>query len=210
MSRVYVHEVVSEVSPPHRFRWLAVAAFDVEDGEAACVDYRVMLLPEGASVRQVRDITTAATDTSMSPVPDGQPIPGGGLPLAVLREASPTRLARKAAAKVNTRRARGADVSRALERLADSDKPKPGRPPVMSLLEKLKVLEQVEQAYASGKTLDTVARDALMSRSAVRDLLGWARHDADPPLFTKAGPGRKGGRLTPEAKALLERLGEEG
>jgi hypothetical protein len=198
------------VSAPHRFRWLAVGAFDIRDGEAVCVDYRVMLLPDGASVRQVRDATVAAKDCSMTQVPEGMGIPGGGLPLAVLREASPARLAAKATAKVGERKARGADVSRALEQFAGAGKPKPGRPPVMSLADKLQVLQRIDEAFTNGETLETVARDMYLSRSSVRDLLSWARHDANPALFTKAGPGKRGGRLTPEAKALIQKLGEEG
>ena len=54
-------------------------------------------------------------------------------------------------------------------------------------------------------TLDQIAKDVHLSRSALRDLLSWARNDAEPRLFTNPGAGRRGGRLTPEARALLKK-----
>lgn len=73
--------------------------------------------------------------------------------------------------------------------------------------EKLAVLQSVEAAYAAGRTLDDVAADHLLSRSAVRDLVSWARKDASPPLFTSYGPGRRGGELTPAARRMLDENG---
>jgi hypothetical protein len=53
--------------------------------------------------------------------------------------------------------------------------------------------------------LDEVAAKHHMSRSAVRDLLSWARGDAEPVLFTNYGPGKRGGELTPAARAMLKK-----
>lgn len=208
MSRVYVTELVEEVHSPHRFRWLVTAAYEVNDGQAACVDYRVQLLPTNASVRTLRDIGNAAIDSSHALVDDDVDVPGGGLPSVVLRVASPSRLARKAAAKVKSRKARGGDVSRALAQFTGSGRPRKGRPPVMPLGQRLRVLQAVETAFAKRENLEDVGKQFAMSGSAVRDLLSWARHDADPPLFTSPGPGRRGGNLTPEARAIIEQLGE--
>lgn len=209
MSRVYVTELVDDVRSPHRFRWLVTAAYEVNDGQAACVDYRVQLLPADAGVRTLRDVGNAAIDSSRALVADDVEVPGGGLPFVVLQRSSPSRLAGKAVARIKARRARGYDVSRALEQFTGSGRPRPGRPPVMPLGERLRVLQAVETAYANGETLDAVGEQFAMSRSAVRDLLSWARHDADPPLFTSPGPGRRGGNLTPEARAIIEQLGED-
>jgi hypothetical protein len=208
MSRVLVSDLVSEVRHPHKFRWLVVACFDVQDGEAFCIDYRVRLLPEGLGVRELRSAIRAAESVSSEQLPEGMPIPGGGLPVSVLRVASPSRLAAKASEKVRNRRVRGSEVSRALDEFAAAHTPKRGRPPVMGLLEKLIILESVEAAYGEGRTLENVAEDHLMSRGAVRDLVSWARNDAKPQLFTKAGPGRRGGRLTPEGRAILAKLSQ--
>lgn len=208
MPRIYVTELVDDVSTAHRFRWLVVAGFEIDDAQAACVDYRVMLVPPDMGVRQLREAISTATSASDQQVPNDIPVPAGGLPLSVLRVASPSRLAEKARAQVVKRKARGADVSRVLQQFGEGARPKPGRPPVLALGEKLRVLAAVEDAYETGGTLEQVAHNMAMSRSAVRDLVAWARHDADPPLFTKSAPGRRGGRLTPEARALIERMGD--
>jgi hypothetical protein len=85
-----------------------------------------------------------------------------------------------------------------------------GRPPDRSIAEKLAILDAIETAFADPEqTLDSVAAKFYMSRSAVRDLLSWARREADPRLFTGAKPGVRGGKVTPEGRALLKKVSKE-
>lgn len=86
---------------------------------------------------------------------------------------------------------------------------KTGRPPARPLVERLRLLAAVEEAFEKGRTLADVAADHHVARTTVRDLLSWARRDAEPQLFEAVTPGRRGGRLTPAGRAMLERLNEQ-
>ena len=81
-----------------------------------------------------------------------------------------------------------------------------GRPPARSLDEKLAILQTAERVFAEGGTREDVAKRHHMSTTSVRDLLAWARHDVDPPLFDSNGRSRRGGRLTDAARQLIQEL----
>ena len=201
-------------------RWAVVATFVGIDGaEPRCVDYRVRVVPEPpaaatptpamwsivAGGRVLRAMEAAAI-TADEAEQLGE-VPAEGIPRRVFEQASQARLLAKGRAAVQRRPDRHGETARALlERPTN----KRGRPPVRSLGEKLRILADVEAAYeGDGRTLADVAGEHNMSRSAVRDLLGWARHDADPPLFVSYGPGRRGGHLTPQGRAMLDQLDNE-
>ena len=89
-------------------------------------------------------------------------------------------------------------------------KPRRGRPPTRTLRERLLILEDVEKAYREGQTLEDVAKAHHMSRSAVRDLLAWARsEDSGVQLFSGTTRGRRGGGLTDAARKLLREVGDQ-
>lgn len=193
--------------------WLVVGLFVMSDaGEPTCVDYRVRAIPNTRAMGEWHGLVKQITASMMgdyATLPPANPTPGG-VPRYVFEEASQMRLLTGGRRTVKRAARRGRQVdARVKAMLAAADQRKPGRPPVRSLPEKLRVLAEVEIAYEVGESLDRVAHKSAMSRSALRDLLTWARHDADPPLFTSLGPGRRGGRLTPEARALLDEIGDD-
>jgi hypothetical protein len=136
-------------------------------------------------------------------------VPAEGIPRRVFEQASQARLLAKAQWSVERRPDRYTDDVQAI--LSAQERPRRGRPPVRSLADRLAILSAVEDMYEAGdgRTLADVADEHHMSRSSLRDLLSWARHSHDPPLFTSPGPGRSGGRLTPHGQALLTELEQE-
>jgi len=196
-----------------RPRWLVCAVFvDVNGSEPRCIDYRVRVIPKmpskGAAdwaARRVEEELRADVEDRERPeiyVLAETTAPAEGIPRRVFEQASQTRLLAAARSKVKTAPGTvGADVELMLDR---QTKPRRGRPPVRPLGEKLHILVDVEHAFAAGRTLQDVADTHHMSRSAVRDLVAWARSgDGGPVLFTK-WPGRRGGELTQAARRLLE------
>ncbi len=83
---------------------------------------------------------------------------------------------------------------------------RPGRPPTRSLPEILAILEATEAGHKAGRTLEQVAADRLMSRSSLRNLLSWARHNHEPRLLHPVLQGRSGIELTDEARTMLAAL----
>ncbi|KRB45001.1 hypothetical protein [Terrabacter sp. Root181] len=189
-------------------RWVVVGTFVGVDGsEPRCIDYRVRVVPEMDSVEMSSGVAKqlailladdAEQDRSLYRAAE-QSAPSEGIPRRVFEEASQTRLLEMARDLV--RRGRVEPV----ELLTRQERPRRGRPPARSLGEKLRILESVERAFASGHTLDDVAREHHLSRGSVRNLLAWARTDAEPQLFEGTTPGRRGGRLTPAARTMLEK-----
>ncbi len=190
--------------------WLVVALFaKTRSGDPVCVDYRVRAIPDAHKMEQwwaAKDQLIRSMSGDHTALPEMTPSPGG-VPRYVFEEASQQRLlagARKQMGKP-TRTEQGRLRREAKAFLASSDR-KPGRPPQRSLTDKLRTLQAVEEGYASGRSLEDVARDRAMSRSSLRDLLSWARNDASPRLFTPTRQGRSGGTLTPEGRALLTEI----
>ncbi len=191
--------------------WVVIGLFiPAEDGEPACVDYRARAVP---NTHRLHDWTWAAEALSDSMTADFGRFPitvptPGGIPRSVFERASQTQLL-KAARETLKHSAYYQDnlAQDARSLLAASEQRKTGRPPSRGLPEKLRILRDVEDAYETGvPPLNDVAKKWLMSRSGLRDLLAWARHDATPRLFTSLGHGRRGGRLTPEARAMLDEI----
>lgn len=134
--------------------------------------------------------------------------PTEGIPQRVFQEASQSRRLQRA--RESSHGPFKDDFPEDVRRLLDSqEKPRVGRPPARPLNEKLQILHEVEKAFATGRNLDEVAKAHYMSRSALRDLIFWARHVAQPVLFTNLGQGTRGGQLTPAARRLLGRQSEE-
>jgi hypothetical protein len=209
----------------HLTRWVVVATFVGVDGsEPRCVDYRVRVVPEvdpkvdlgwgswdGGSLQWA--FRNAATklgeklaDNAITPdeVAGLGEIPAEGIPRYVFEEASQARMLVMAREYARTHFATVSDKARDIFGRQSLPKRR-GRPPVRSMGEKLRILADVERL----PTLQAVADAHVMSRSAVRDLVSWARHDADPPLFTAYGPGRRGGELTEHARAWLAQIEQE-
>jgi hypothetical protein len=191
-------------------RWAVIGSFvGLGGSEPRCVDYRVRVIPEASSKRmaaglgrQVSIMLAEQTDLDHSLFRAGEAsAPAEGIPRRVFEEASQTRLLEMARKQVRQGRVQP-EVASLIER---QGKPRRGRPPARSLGEKLQILKAVEDAFTSGRTLEDVAREHHMSRGSVRNLLAWARSDADPQLFDGTTPGRRGGRLTPAARALLNK-----
>jgi hypothetical protein len=196
-------------------RWAVVATFVGVDGtEPRCVDYRVRVIPGpevGSSPRlsnhflRMGHRTLASMEEAVISPEDAEQlgeVPAEGIPRRVFELASQARLLDKATSMVERRPERyQASIRQALGRRHR----RRGRPPARSLAEKLRILAAVEDAFAtSGRTLAEVAAEHHMSREQLRDLLSWARHDAQPRLFVSYGPGRRGGHLTPQARDLLQ------
>lgn len=197
-----------------RIRWVVLATFVGVDGaEPRCVDYRVRVVPATSSasegVRAAHQLIRQLEANAISPADVAQlgTIPPEGIPRRVFEEASQAKLLASARAKVKRRPER--HTARTRELLERQARKRVGRPPLRTLSERLRILAAVEAAYDTGRTLADVARDHDMSRSSLRDLLAWARHDADPSLFTGTTPGRRGGALTPTARALLDETGDQ-
>lgn len=205
-------------------RWVVVATFvGVGSSEPRCVDYRVRVVPaidlwdrpttehdtQVQYRRSADEIAQQLAAVAITPAEAAQlgEIPAEGIPRYVFEEASQARLLATAREKALGRFPNWYGFSEdARVFLAQQSRPKRrGRPPVRSLGEKLRILADVERL----PTLQAAADAHAMSRSAVRDLVSWARHDADPPLFTAYGPGRRGGELTEHARALLAQIEQE-
>jgi hypothetical protein len=199
--------------------WAVVAAFAVGPlGEPVCVEYRVRAVRLGREYQDFGDdlVNALQNGTQQLETMSGSahdnwagsgPFGPKGIPRYVFEEASQRKLIESARSQLERSAPHvGAVAAAFLAETAPTRKP--GRPPQRSLLAKLSILEDVEESYTAGTTLEVVAAKHHMSRSAVRDLLSWARKDAEPPLFSATQPGRKGGSLTPEARELLSKLRE--
>lgn len=196
-------------------RWIVVATFaGVGGSEPRCVDYRVRVVPElrdGQSrMAVVGRLMLAMEDQAAS---EGEvealgTIPAEGIPRYVFEKASQARMLEKARAKAERRPDLVNEDAAAV--LARQAKARRGRPPTRSLRERLLILADVEAAFESGRTLEDVAHKHHVSRSAVRDLLAWARSgDSGVQLFEGTTPGRRGGRLTDAARKLLHETGDD-
>jgi len=226
---VTVGEVVND-RKSGRATWAVVAGYVIgPQGDPVCVEYRVRQVASAGSdavaivdaIYLAEALETQCKDAALS-VPS-HPSPRG-IPRYVFEVAAQGRMldrARKRLALIDDQharddaaRGRGEDVrivrrevaadARAL--LAASTGRRIGRPPQWSLAEKLHILSAVERATVQGRILAEVAAEFHMSRSSLRDLLSWARRDANPRLFTARGQGRGGGELTAEARALLAEI----
>lgn len=190
--------------------WAVLATFTVgERGDPVCVEYRVRVVRgENMSerLRNLHQTLDAMERHATDGLAGAGAFPDSGIPRYVFEQASQGRLLEAARAKLqrdDTFREQLSDGARAL--LAPPAH-KPGRPPKRSMADKLRILAAVETADDLGRTLEDVAGDFHMSRSALRDLLSWARRDAQPRLFTARGQGRGGGELTAEARAMLREI----
>jgi hypothetical protein len=194
-------------------RWLVCAVFvDINGSEPRCIDYRVRVIPRMPSKRAAEWAARQVEKELQADVEQRErqevymlaevTAPAEGIPRRIFEQASQTRLLAKARTKIKAPPGMvGPEFEAMLDRQA---KPRRGRPPVHPLGEKLGILVDVEHAYAKGETLQDVADAHHMSRSAVRDLVAWARSgDSGHVLFTK-WPGRRGGELTQAARRLLE------
>lgn len=198
-------------------RWAVSATFARgARGDGSCVEYRVLMLAAGISEQQANAVLDQMHDEAPTDVEQLGEIPAAGIPRYVFEQASQTQLLAEwqrlvakdpeFARQIFTEEA----VQMSLPQRSRTTGKRQGRPPVRSLEAKLRILADVEAEYAStptGPVLDGIARKHHISRSALRDLLHWARHDADPPLFTLLGPGRRGGMLTPQARQMLSDSG---
>jgi hypothetical protein len=197
----------------HRIRWAVAATFASIDGsEPRCVDYRVRVVPFGTGVSSVFALhqTISAMESGAAGPADVEAmgeIPAEGIPRYVFEKASQSRLLEKARASIAKRPERfDAGTRSALQRVpvSRSGQVRRGRPTSRPLGEKLRILRDVEDAYRTpGRSRADVAAQHLMSESSLRDLLTWARHVAEPPLFTGL-PGKREGRMTPAARRMLE------
>ena len=197
-----------------RIGWAVVAAYVTgEHGDPVCVEYRVRQVRRGE--RMIDDVvalqqTLDAMEDHASQGLVGQgPFDPIGIPRYVFESASQGRLLEKARVSLSRGSRATEELSSEAKALLTPPAHKPGRPPQRSMGDKLKILRAIEEAQAAGQKLEDVAQQFHMSRSAVRDLLSWARRDANPRLFTGAGQGRKGGEMTPEARAMLSRIEAE-
>lgn len=206
--------------PPHGSRgteqvpvpgWLVVALFVVDDsGDPFCVDYRVRAIVDTHKMWEWEPIRKSLLasmqgEASSFPTPVGA---AGGVPRYVFEEASQSRLLAGARETLKTSSRERARLGRVAKQLlaAGERPPGRGRPPAMPLVDKLRLLDRIEQAFGEPEqTLDTVAAEVNRSRSSLRDLLHWARTQ-EPALFERTSQGLRGGRLTPEGRALLSEL----
>lgn len=218
---VRISDVIEDRGEKGRFGWAVMAAFVRGPlGEPVCVDYRVRALPDDPlSAEWVVDeqeltvdqgvigqtVETMGTHTE-GPWPGGDQYSVKGIPSYVFTEASQVKLIEKARAALATDRV---TEGPAADLLASGVKRKPGRPSKRPLLETLRILRTVEQGYAAGQTLQEIADSLHLSRSTVRDVLARARDGANP-LFEAASQTRRGGRMTPAARAALKQLEDAG
>ena len=178
---------------------LATYARGPEDGDAVCVEYRVRALRGDSPTELVENLHRtlhAMENHAVADIAGLGPFPAAGIPRYVFEQAPQGKMLARARAK----------LKKAAPAILAPPPRKTGRPPTRTMHEKLRILAAVERANTEGRPLEYVARDFHMSRSALRDLLSWARHDATPRLFTAAGQGRRGGELTPDARTILAEL----
>ncbi|HXH78181.1 hypothetical protein [Nocardioides sp.] len=194
-----------------RVGWAVVAAYVTgEHGDPVCVEYRVRQVRRGE--RKFDDVVNlhrtihAMEDHAEQGIVGEGPFDPVGIPRYVFEAASQGRLLDRARANLARGGRSTEGLSTEAKALLTPPAHKPGRPPQRSMLVKLQILQAAEKAHAAGQTLEDVAQQFHMSRSAVRDLLSWARRDASPRLFTGAGQGRRGGEMTPEARAMLSQI----
>jgi len=191
-------------------RWAVAATYTRgSNGEPVCVEYRARVL-RGDDPRELlmdlqETISAMESHAALDLVGEG-PFPDVGIPRRVFEVASQSRLLQKAREALRRSDKRRSHVPPETLELLSPGQRRVGRPPVRPLEEKLRILAAVEDATQSGESLEVVAHTFHMSRSSLRDLLSWARHDSDPRLFTGGGQGRGGGALTPEARLLLDQL----
>jgi hypothetical protein len=194
--------------------WAVTATFtEGERGDPVCIEYRVRVVR--GSTTQERLVNLHLTLDGMGRQADDElagegPFPNVGIPRYVFEQASQGRLLEKARASLARGGRSTSRLSAEAQALITPPAHKPGRPPQRSMAEKLRILAAVEASYESGATLEDVGKQFNMSRSAVRDLLGWARNDAQPRLFEGRGKGRRGGQMTKEARAMQRKINKEG
>lgn len=203
-------------SEPHEFPeagWVVAATFIAEgSAEPRCVDYHVRALPHRSDFLDQLRVRNAVHDQVASQLMGVDEIealgefPPGGIPGFVFQEASQARLLDIARARVASEPAKYEPIATEILRrvpVSRSGKMSRGRPRARTTGETLAILLDVETSYAAGETRARVAERHHMSDSSLRDLLYWARKVSEPALFTDPGRGKRGGRLTPEARALL-------
>jgi hypothetical protein len=193
--------------------WAVIATFARTDsGEVACIEYRVRTIGGCGTVedsaREARRVQRQMIEEAPSDSVESRPIPVAGIPRYVFEVASQTRLLAQARDALSTRPNTVPPLSAEAKDLLRPEARRIGRPPARSIAAKLTVLADVQAAHASGESLDAVATRHHMSRSSLRDLLYWARHTAQPRLFTSLRPGVRGGELTADAKAMLAEMAD--
>lgn len=204
-----------------RIRWVVAATYVwTNNAEPRCVDYRVQVVPRGASmsedVRLLHAVAIPNVEGAAMTAAQAEAlgeIPSAGIPNYVFKEASQARLLKAARESARRKPARFSEsTQRALERVPvnRSGAVRRGRPPARSLGEKLAILADVDTAYEAGKSRKSIAEARHMSDSSLRDLLYWARTVADPPLFSGPGHGIKGGRMTDAARRLMADTDQDG
>ena len=191
-------------------RWAVAATYVTgQRGDPVCIEYRVRVLRGDGNSELLRNLhltLNAMEDHATDELAGDGPFPDTGIPRYVFERASQGRLLERARRSLDRNPKRREKLTAESRALLAAPAHKPGRPPRRSMLDKLRILEAVEAAQDAGETLEDVAGRFDMSRSAVRDLLSWARRDAAPRLFTASGLGRRGGRMTPDARAMLRDL----
>jgi len=198
-----------------RVKWVVAGTFVGIDGsEPRCVDYRVRVVPTSAHGQEMHALAKVMSEMEAHAISIDDAdalgeIPAEGIPRYVFEKASQARLLAKAQSQVAKHPDAHSDATRrALARatISRQGRARIGRPPSMTLGEKLRILKDVADAYSEGipRARATVAERHFMSEGQLRDLLKWARHAANPPLFTNYGPGLKNDALTADAVALLD------
>jgi len=195
----------------HRPGWAVMATYAMgAQGDPVCIEYRVRVLRGSTSTELLVNLhlTLDVMEANATESIAGEgPFPIAGVPRYVFEAASQGKLMEKARAMLARNEAKRAALSDDARALLAPPARKPGRPPVRSVAEKLHILAAVEVANSAGVKLEDVAAQFHMSRSALRDLLSWARNDASPRLFDASGQGRRGGHLTAEARTMLAEIG---
>lgn len=197
-----------------RIRWVVVATFVGAGGsEPRCVDYRARVVPEvddGGLMLTLGRLYVELEENAISPAHAEAlgTIPAEGIPRYVFERASQSRLLAKARKKVErtpSKYPRSTEKALSRTTVSREGQARVGRPPSRSLGEKLAILKDVADAYSEGipRARAAVAERHFMSEGQLRDLLKWARHSSNPPLFTNYGPGLRNDTLTPEAVEML-------
>lgn len=191
--------------------WAVVATYAMgAQGDPVCIEYRVRALRGNTSrdllVNLHLTLNAMGGQATESLAGEGS-FPALGIPRYVFEAASQGKLLEKARAMLARNTDKRGALSEEAWALLSPPTRKPGRPPIRSVAEKLRILAAVEVANVEGVNLEDVAAQFHMSRSSLRDLLSWARNDATPRLFDASGQGRRGGHLTPEARSMLDEIG---